>query len=212
METPTTTEPHLLTALTGLSQIGAALNRFSLEERASAPAQEAEVTLRLVVEQALQMLPDALAAIIYTYDAGRGRFEPTSRVAAGRAPDKGPRIDGLGIHAVRQCRRVLSYENPDLTLHPALAEAGARAALCLPLVEAGQPVGAFYVYLRVQRPFSDVELLLAELLGQQAATAIYQARWLESVQVDLERKEDELRRMRRAGMSVSYTHLRAHET
>jgi len=117
--------------------------------------------------------------------------------------DDGPRAGGLGIHAVRQRRRVLSYENPDLSLHPVLLAAGAREALCLPLVEAEQPVGAFYLYLGEKRPFSPLELLLAELLAQQAATAIYQARWLEAVQGDLERKEEELRRMRRADLLIS---------
>ena len=65
METErTTTEPHLTDALGGLSKIGAALNQFSLEDRASAPAQEAEVTLRLIVDRALSMVPDALAAFM----------------------------------------------------------------------------------------------------------------------------------------------------
>ena len=202
------TSPRLLDALAGLSRVGAALNRFSLEERASAPAQEAEVTLRLIVKEALQMLPGALAAVIYAYDAAKGAFIPTSRVAAGHThrdtqPVDAPRVGGLGIHAVRQRRRVTSYENPDLSLHPALVEAGACEAVCLPLVEAGQPVGAFYLYLGEKRPLNELELLLIELLGQQAATAIYQARWLEAVQGDLERKEEELGRLRRADLLIS---------
>ncbi len=82
---------------------------------------------------------------------------------------------------------------------------------CFPLIVAYQPVGVLYVYLHEDRPFSPRELLMLEILVNQAAMAIYQARRVDSVQRDLARKEEELSRLRRAGLVIS-SRLRLDET
>lgn len=201
MTHPPEPEPRLLDALASLNRIGRTVNRIG-------PGQEADSasTLRLIVDSALQVAPEA-SAVIYAYDAAAGGFDLTSRVTAGPlaapAPGDGPRPDGLGRRAIDGRHTVLSYEGPGMTIHPIQAEAGAQAAACFPLVVADEPLGALYVYLPVQRPFSPLELLTLENFVNHAAMAIFQARQLARVQADLTRTADELTRLRRADLLIS---------
>jgi GAF domain-containing protein len=98
---------------------------------------------------------------------------------------------------------VLSYEEPSLDIHPAKLTAGAKVLACLPLVVAGTPVGVLYVYLREERRFTQLELLLLSVFVNQAAIAMYHAGQLSDVQRELARREDELARLRRAGLLIS---------
>jgi signal transduction histidine kinase/GAF domain-containing protein len=82
---------------------------------------------------------------------------------------------------------------------------------CFPLIVANQPVGALYVYLQDDRHFSQLELLMLDNFVNQAAMAIYHAHNLVRMQRDLTRKEDELIRLRRAGLLIS-SRLRLEET
>ena len=200
---------QLLDALASLNQIGATINRIAPGDRASV-----EATLRLIVESAIKVVPNA-SAVIYTYDLAQRAFEPASRVSAGEwiapVPGDEPRSDGMGMRAINQRRCVLSYEERDLEIHPIKMQAGAKTVACFPLVVADQAVGALYVYLHQDRPFSQLELLMLDNFVNQAAIAIYQAHRLASVQRDLARKEDELSRLRRAGLLIS-SRLRLEET
>ena len=200
---------QFLDLLASLNRIGAAINRISPGE-----TPDARAALQLIVESATQVVPDA-SAVLYTYDAVHDRFEPNSRVSAGErlvksAPDE-PRPAGIGMRAIRQQRRVLSYEEPDLKIHPVLAQMGARAVACFPLVVAEQPVGALYMYLYDERPFTELEQLMLDNLVNQAAIAISQIRRLAGIQRDLTRKEEELRHLRRAGLLIS-SRLQLNET
>jgi len=109
----------------------------------------------------------------------------------------------MGRRAIQQRRRVLSYEEKDLSIHPIKANAGARTGACFPLIVAGKTVGALYVYLHENRPFSQLEILMLENFVNQAAMAIFQTRQLAIVQHNLDRKEEELNRLRRAGLLIS---------
>jgi GAF domain-containing protein len=195
------TDSRLLDALASLNQIGAEINRISPRDVGSVAA-----TLRLIVESAIEVVPGT-SAVIYTYDQARRAFDLNSRLSAGEpvdyVPNDTPRPDGIGMRAIGQRRRVLSYEEDDLDVHPDKVRAGAKAMACFPLVVAYQPVGVLYVYLHQERRFSQLELLMLEIFVNQAAMAIYQARRLTSVQRDLARKEDELNRLRRAGLLIS---------
>ncbi|GAB4545205.1 MAG: hypothetical protein Kow0063_39190 [Anaerolineae bacterium] len=203
------THPRLLEALASLNQISATINRLSPGDRGNV-----ETTLRLIAESAIKVVPGA-SAVIYTYDQERGAFDPASRVSAGEqtepVPGDEPRPDGMGMRAISQRRRVLSYEEPDLNIHPIKVDAGARVVACFPLIVAEQVVGALYVYLHEDRQFSQLELLMLDNFVNQAAMAIYQAGRLASVQRDLARKEDELNRLRRAGLLIS-SRLRLEDT
>lgn len=225
MPIPTDAGPRLWEALASLNQIGATINRIGLgghisatpslrPEQAQRVTEGVEATLHLIAESAIKVVPGA-SAVIYTYDQAQRAFEPASRVSAGEwsapVPGDEPRPDGMGMRAIGQRRRILSYEEQDLAVHPVKLEAGARAVACFPLVVADQPLGALYVYLHEDRQFSQLELLMLDNFVNQAAMAVYQARWLVNVQRDLARKEDELNRLRHAGLLIS-SRLRLEET
>jgi GAF domain-containing protein len=206
---PIPTDPRLLEALASLNQIGATINRIGPGDCVSV-----EETLHLIAESAIKVVPGA-SAVIYTYDQTQRAFDPASRVSAGEritpVPGDEPRPDGMGMRAIGQRRRILSYEEHDLDVHPVKVHAGARTVACFPLVVTEQAVGALYVYLHQDRRFGQLELLMLDNFVNQAAMAIYQARWLVGVQRDLARKEDELNRLRRAGLLIS-SRLRLEET
>ncbi len=203
--------------LANLNRIAAAINRASSEAQAGL-----DETLRKIVAGAVELMTGgsvnvagAVTAVIFTFDPTTGTFDPRSRLVAGSlaagAASEAPRPDGLGARALRQRSRVLSYEAGDLGLHQALAAAGAQVGVCYPLIVADQPVGALYVYLHEQRPFTELELLLLDNLVNLAAMAIHNLQQFERVQRNLERREDELARLRRADLLIS-SRLRLEET
>ena len=201
MSTHIDTHPRLLEALASLNQIGANINQMGPGDQVNVAA-----TLNLIVESAIRVVPGA-AAVIYTYGQESGQFDLTSRVSAGERATPpigyGPRSGGLGRRAIDQRRRVLSYEEYDLETPSLQSLGGPRAAACFPLVVTEQPVGALYVYLFEERPFTQLELLMLENFVNQAAMAIYHTQPLANVQRNLTRKEDELTRLRRAGLLIS---------
>jgi signal transduction histidine kinase/putative methionine-R-sulfoxide reductase with GAF domain len=209
MPISTDTDLRLLEALESLNQIGATINRIGSGDRVSV-----EATLRLIAESAIKVVPDA-SAVIFTYDETQHAFDPASRVSAGErsasVPGDEPRPDGMGMRAIAQRRRVLSYEEHGLDIHPIKVRAGARTVACFPLVVVEQVVGSLYVYLHEDRQFDQLELLTLENFVNQAAMAIFQARRLLSVQRDLARKEEELNHLRRTGLLIS-SRLRLEET
>ena len=108
-----------LNALARLNEIGAAINKLSTGDSPG----EAVDTLRLIVESAVEVVSGS-SAVIYTYDEQKGGFDSDSRVSAegltAPAPNDAPRPNGFGMMAVRERRRVLSYEEPALLIHPSV--------------------------------------------------------------------------------------------
>jgi len=209
------TDPRLLEALASLNQISAAINHIDPSE-----AGNRAVSLQLIVESSIRVIPGS-SAVIYTYDQAAGAFEDESRVSAqpdghitssGMAlPDDAPRPGGSGMRTVKRRRRTLSYEEPDLNVHPYHAARGVKAVACFPLVVAEQTVGVLYIYLHEEREFTHLEQLMLDNFVNQAAMAIYHTRRLAGIRRDLARKEQDLSRMRRAGMLIS-SRLRLEET
>ena len=200
--TPEKIDARFLDLLASLNEIGAVINRIGTGDSANARS-----ALQLIVESAIRVIPGG-SAFIYTFDSAKDRFEVESLAAAGKrriaeSSSDGPRPEGLGMRAIRQRHHVFSYDEPDLEMHPMLADVGARVVACFPLIVNEQPVGGLYVYLYEDRKFSQVEQLMLENLVNQAAIAIYQMRRLAGVQRDLARKEEELRHLRRAGLIIS---------
>jgi signal transduction histidine kinase/putative methionine-R-sulfoxide reductase with GAF domain len=193
-------DSRIVAAVRNLNRIGAAVNRLTPQGY-----EGVETTLRLIVESVLQVVPQA-ATVIYPYQASEQAFNTTSRVSAGEPPDAlydPPRPDGLGMLAIHRQRRVLSYEETNIALSAAAAEAGVTAMACFPLIVADSPVGVLYVYRLGAQRFGQFELLLLDNLVNQAAMAIYQAYRLSDVRQDLLRSEDALDRLRHAGMLIS---------
>jgi signal transduction histidine kinase len=215
VKSPAQTEPSLLEVLASLNQISGTINRLVPGEAAVSG-----VTLQLIVESAIRVVSGS-SAVIYTYDEVTGLFEPDSRVSAGAVnrsmeegqapPDDAPRPQGIGRRAISQRRSVISYEEPDLDVHPHHAALGVKAAACFPLIVADRAVGALYVYLHKKREFTRLELLMLANFVNQAAMAIYHTHRLAGMRRDLARKEDELSRLHRAGMLIS-SRLRLEET
>jgi signal transduction histidine kinase len=197
----TGSDTRLLEALASLNEIGATVNQIGLDGTVGVDS-----TLKLIVHSAIKVVPGA-SAVIYAYDSASERFVHSSRVSPGgqdqlESGDE-PRPDGLGLRAITQRRRVLSYEEKDIPIHPVRAKAGAKVMGAFPLVVSGRPVGALYVYLGEDRHFTRLELLMLDNFVNQAAMAIYHAHNLAIMQRDLARKDEELIRLRKAGLLIS---------
>jgi signal transduction histidine kinase/putative methionine-R-sulfoxide reductase with GAF domain len=195
------TDERIVSALTSLTQIGAAINQ--IEPGGSTSIEE---TLCLITRSAIQVVPGA-SSVIYIYDHVRQAFDPSTRVSAGESrppdPTDAPRPDGIGSRAIRLRRRLLSYEENTPEIHPIKVEAGAKALVCFPLIVADNPVGALYVYLHDDRVFSEIELFLLENFVNQAAMAIHHSRQVSRIRRDLSRREEEATRLRRASLLIS---------
>ena len=207
--TTSESDARLSEILASLNQIGATINRIGSEGTGSI-----ETTLSLITTSAIRVVPGA-SAVIYIYDDEKGSFDPASRVSAGEKVEPAlkdePRSDGMGWRAISQSRRVISYEEPDLEIHPTKLEAGAKVVSCFPLIVAEKVVGVLYVYLHEERRFTQHELLMLDNFVNQAAMAIYHTRHQANLQRNLTRKEDEVARLRRAGLLIS-SRLRLDET
>ena len=200
---PEETDPRLLEALASLNQISNAINRTGSD------ADPSDLSLQLIVDSAIRVVPGS-SAVIYTYDQKTGRFEDESRVSAepegrkqsstGSRPDDAPRPHGIGMRTIQRRARCLSYEEPDLNVHPYHAALGVKAVACFPLIVAEQAVGLLYIYLHEERQFTYLEQLMLDNFVNQAAMAIYHARRLAGIRRDLLRKDEELNQLRRAGL------------
>lgn len=212
---PEETDPRLLEALRILNQISNAINHIG-----SADESQNDFSLQLIVNSAIRVVPGS-SAVIYTYDQTTGRFETESRVSAEPGNHKHasqadhsndtPRPNGMGFRTIQRRQRTLSYEEPDLDVHPHYAAMGVKAVACFPLIVTEQVVGILYIYLHEERQFTQLEELMLNNFVNQAAMAIYHARRLTSIKHDLVRKEEELNQLRRAGLVIS-SRLRLEET
>ncbi len=188
-------------ALARLNQVGAAVNLLGSGDLANV-----ETILNLIVESAVEVIPGA-SAVLYTYDQASQSFDPGSRVSAEswafEAADDFPRPAGIGARALAQNRRVISYEEPDLEIHPGVLAIGGRVMCCHPLIVAHEALGALYVYLKDFHRFRAIELHLLDNFVNHAAMTLYLARQLLSAQVEQNRKNRELRRLHRAGLLIA---------
>ncbi|HET9912630.1 MAG TPA: GAF domain-containing protein [Anaerolineales bacterium] len=208
------TDPRLLEALASLNRIGGAINQLGPSDAGSS-----DISLQLIVESAIHVVPGS-SAVIYTYDQEAGLFERESRVSAEALghvspatgqPDDLPRSNGSGMRTIQRRHRILSYEEPDLSIHPYHAARGVKAVACFPLIVAEQAVGVLYIYLFEARRFTHLEQLMLDNFVNQAAMAIYHARRLAGIRRDLARKEEDLNHLRRAALLIS-SRLRLEET
>ena len=71
------------------------------------------------------------------------------------------------------------------------------------MIVANQAVGILYISVDEERQFTQLEQLMLNNFVNQAAMAIYHARRLEDVKLDLVRKKEELDQLRRAGLLIS---------
>lgn len=202
------TNPNLIKILAALNEIGRRINRLE-------PGQDLPATLKLIVENAVEVVAAGVeatisppaSAVVWIYESQQQAFDPYSRVSAGEpsgaSTDDYPRPDGLGAQAIRQRRRILSYQEQGKTIHPAKQAVGARSLACYPLIVGEAVVGALYVYRCDEQHFSEIELLLLDNFVNLAALAIYYSRQIGGMHRALQYKVNELEKLNRASRLVS---------
>lgn len=208
-DSPHASEERILQALANLNRIGAAIN----ENNASRMV-DVQHTLKTIVESAAEVIPGA-ACVIYTYSPSCKHFDADSRVSTGEraeaVPLDVPRANGFGTLALARQKRVFSYEETGMEIHPGIAAAGAQVVACFPLIIADRPAGALYMYLFEARRFSRLEEMMLENFVNLAAMTISQAFRMLDITHDLARKEEELLHLRRTGLLIS-SRLKLEET
>ncbi|MBI5950128.1 MAG: GAF domain-containing protein [Chloroflexi bacterium] len=207
--------PRLLEALASLNQIGTAINQIG-----TSGTEDQAASLQLIVESAIRVIP-GFSASIYTYNPAKDTFEVESRVAAyaeGHELDGNinpvkdiPRPNGFGMRAIQRRFRTISYEETDMQIHPYQAELGVKVIACFPLIVAEEALGVLYIYLYEDRHLSQFEELMLHNFVNPAAMAIYHSRHMAGIKRNLIQKENELNRLRDAGMLIS-SRLRLEET
>lgn len=210
MSDPTPTSPHemdnrLLEALASLNQISTAINQIGSSEDQSS-------SLQLIVESAIRVVP-GFSASIYIYNPVTDRLAVESRVVAYAegyesfrtiSPNEDtPRPDGIGMRSIQRKSRVFSYEESDIHIHPYQAKLGVKAVASFPMIVADDVLGVLYIYLYEERKLTQFEELMLHNFVNQAAMAIYHARHMAMIKQNLAQKENELTRLRRAGMIIS---------
>jgi GAF domain-containing protein len=201
---PLSSSAYLLSALAILHQAAGEIDNLS-PENTDADA------MRLIARTAIRLVEhgetDIPSVVIYAYDGEHAAFDAASRVSAGEqgGPVEGdsPRPDGLGAHAVRSRQRVLSYEEPSIPPHPVISAAGIQTLACYPLLVEGMPTGVLYIGLHSQRRFTTEELLILDIFVFQAAIAVHNTRRFEEINRALQRKVNELERLRNAERLIS---------
>ncbi|HNK64103.1 MAG TPA: GAF domain-containing protein [Anaerolineales bacterium] len=205
--------PRLLEALASLNQISTAINQIGISEDQSS-------SLQLIVESAIRVVP-GFSASIYIYDPANNSLNMETRVVAYaegyetsqhlNPVEDVPRANGFGMRAIQRKRRAFSYEEVDLQIHPYQQKLGVKAVAAFPLTVADDVLGVLYIYLYEDRRLSQFEELMLHNFVNQAAMAIHHARNLAGIKQNLTQKENELNRLRRAGMLIS-SRMRLEET
>jgi signal transduction histidine kinase/GAF domain-containing protein len=195
------TSERLLQALASLNTISNTINSLD-----AVTSQKIEDILDLIGKSAVKVIPGS-AAIIYAYDEQKEEFTACSSNSADARilyiPDRVPRPNGLGTRAIKTRKWVVSYGHTTLEINPKMATQGVKTGSAFPLIVGEKIVGLLYVYLYEERYFTELELLLLENFVNQAAMAIFHADRSASVIQNLNRKEEENARLRRAGMIIS---------
>jgi GAF domain-containing protein len=206
---PIQDEAIVINTLANLNEIGASINRLG-------KGQDLLATLRLIAQGAVRAVAASAdpasslsnaSAVMWIYDQAGQSFDPARRVSAGEpahaSPDDYPRSDGLGWEAVRRRQRLLSYEENDLTIHPAKEAAGARSLVCYPLIVNDEIVGLLYIYRCDDRRFNEIELLTLDNFVNMAAMAIHYERKVLGLNRALVKKVGELETISRASQLIS---------
>ena len=198
---------NLIKTMAALNEIGSRIKQLGMSH-------DLPATLQLIAAGAVSAVaaggeadaPSA-SAVIWIYDHARQSFVPDSRVSAGEpsgaSTDDFPRPDGLGRQAIQQRRRLLSYEQREMEIHPAKQAAGARSLVCYPLLVGDEIVGVLYVYRCDEVHFDEIELLTLDNFVNLAAIAIHHGRQVGGLSRALGRKVNELEKLERASRLIS---------
>ena len=147
---------------------------------------ELEVVLENITESALQLI-GANNLHIYLYDADRDEFTFCSALWRNgrRTPAvAAPRSDGLTARVVRGGEAIIVDNAPEHPLYqsPEASEWGVEAIAGFPLKHGSRVIGAFTVTYLEPHTFTPDELLLMNLLADQASVAVENARLFDDAQ------------------------------
>jgi GAF domain-containing protein len=146
-----------------------------------------KVVLNAILEGVFKLLTDVQDAHIYIYEDDRVVFG-AALWADGRRGEafSEPRPDGLTYTVAREGEALFV---PDMRAHPLFGGRGLEwdgAIVGLPLKFGARVVGVMNVGYHQPRAFSDSEIRILRLLGEQAAAAIENARLFEATRRQLE--------------------------
>lgn len=195
---PVTEHSAVLRALEALNRLESKIDRLT-----SHAHENLRDTLWLIVQSisdlGSEIAPDVLdyAGHAFVYDPEDERLDVGSRVSKGQ-DDRWIQEDvkhpaGLGMRAIKQRMPVFSGEGPG---------AGMGVA-CFPMIVAHTPLAVLYVRRHPHGEFSSFERLLLGNLINQAVIALDRARRVVTSRAELDRAEEALRRLRRAGLLIS---------
>jgi PAS domain S-box-containing protein len=144
---------------------------------------ELEAVLEVILESTLRFLPGAQNSHVFLYQGRRLRFGAALWADGHRGqPVAMPRPDGLTYTVARDAKTIIV---PNMRTHPLFVGTPPDwngAIVGLPLQIAGRVVGVMNISYQEPREFSENELHMLQLFGDQAAIAIENARLFESEQ------------------------------
>lgn len=155
------------------------LRKVSLSLTASLEPQD---VLDAILDGVFQLMPEAWDAHIFIYEKDRLAFGEALWADGKRSePISYPRQDGLTYTVARSGEMIVV---PDMLTHPLFSAVASEkgwsgAIIGLPLKIGDRVIGVLNIAYRQRRSFSDAELHLLRLLGDQAALAIENARLFE---------------------------------
>ena len=133
--------------------------------------------LKAVVNDAVNLLGDTRTAHIFLYNEERDRLEFGAAWYQNTISSKGystPRPNGLTYTVARKAERIII---PDMQKDPLFAgKAWSGSILGIPLKFEGKVVGVMNISRSTVGEFSETDLRLLQLLAEQAAVAISNAR------------------------------------
>lgn len=201
LQDQTPNESDMLAALKALNQLESEINH--LIPRSPESLRE---TLRLIVRSVIRLGADISSsastyeACAFAYDAQAHRLDPESQVSS-RQIDPGIWEDTmwlrkLGMQAVETQSPVFSRDT-DSPFNCV------GAVACFPMLVTHKPLAALCVRRCVEGGFSSFERLLLSNFVNHAAMALDRVRRLFTTRAELDRAEEALRRLRRAGLLIS---------
>ena len=136
------------------------------------------------------------------------RWNLASRITAGTwaaaFQTTAPRANGLGQIALRERRPVIAFETSRAHPAPRLARSRRQSGHLPAPAGGGRRRWERCTFTCTKRSrFQPAELAVLGILAQQAASALFQSRQMYAAYRGLARKEDELNRMRHAGLLIS---------
>jgi signal transduction histidine kinase/putative methionine-R-sulfoxide reductase with GAF domain len=204
------TNRELTTALDQQTATGDILKVISRSQTDVQPVFDA------IANSALRLC-DAKAGFVFLFD---GKLIQLAAVAgadregievARRSFPQAPGRASTTTRAIRTRRPVVIpdvLEDPEYELTELVRVAAFRSTMSIPMLRAGEPIGAITVTRAEAGPFSDTQLALLQTFAEQAVIAIENARLFNELQArtgELSRSVDKLTALGEVGRAVSST-------